>query len=279
MTAAIQAVDREKPASGVVARLRRRPEIGLSLLLFVVVVGGWEAAVRGFAIETLVLPAPSAIALDLWNDLQSSRFLFHFWVTLSEILSGFGVGAAIGLVLGGLIGQFSLLEKTLYPYVVAFQTVPKVAVAPIIVMWLGFGTISKVVITATVAFFPVLANTIAGLQAAPADQIEMLTTFTASRWQVFVKVRIPQALPYVLVGLDVALMLAVIGAIVGEFVGSKAGLGYLILQRDFSMDMAGVFSILIVLSLTGVVLHLVIRLLQRRLVFWMRGSRDLSTSA
>ena len=182
-------------------------------------------------------------------------------------------------MLGGLIGQFSLLEKTLYPYVVAFQTVPKVAIAPIIVLWLGFGSFSKVVITATIAFFPVLANTIAGLQSAPADQIEMLTAFTANRWQIFWKVRAPQALPFVLVGVDVALMLAVIGAIVGEFVGAKAGLGYLILQRDFSMDMAGVFAILLVLSLLGVGLHLIVRTIRRRLVFWMETTRDLTTGA
>ena len=257
----------------------RRPEIPLGIALFVVVVGGWELLARGLGVDALVLPAPSAILRALLADVSSPRYAMHFGVTCYEIAAGFGLGALCGLLLGGVIGQFSLLEKTFYPYIVAFQTVPKVAIAPIIVLWLGFGSFSKVVITATIAFFPVLANTIAGLQSAPADQIEMLTAFTANRWQIFWKVRVPAALPFVLVGVDVALMLAVIGAIVGEFVGAKAGLGYLILQRDFSMDMAGVFAILTVLSMMGVGLHLLVRTLRRRLVFWTEPTRDLTTGA
>ncbi len=259
--------------------LRDRPEILLSIFLFVIVVGGWEFLTRGLDVSSLVLPAPSAIAWALLGDFTSSRYAIHFFTTCYEIAAGFALGAVFGLLLGGVIGQFSLLEKTFYPYVVAFQTIPKVAIAPIIVLWLGFGSFSKVVITATIAFFPVLANTIAGLQSAPADQIEMLRAFTANGWQIFWKVRVPAALPFVLVGVDVALMLAVIGAIVGEFVGAKAGLGYLILQRDFSMDMAGVFAILTVLSLLGVGLHLLVRTLRRRLVFWTETTRDLTTGA
>jgi NitT/TauT family transport system permease protein len=152
---------------------------------------------------------------------------------------------------------------------VAFQTLPKVAIAPIIVIWFGYGLTSKIIITATIAFFPLLANTIMGLRAAPYDQIEMLTAYTASRWQVFHMVRMMQALPYVFVGLDVAIVLSVIGAIVGEFVGAKAGLGYLLLQKNFNFDMAGTFAVLVVLSLIGVVLHSLIRLAQRRVIFWM----------
>src|SRR5690606_34953635 len=140
--------------------------------------------------------------------------------------------------------QFPLLERTLYPYVVAFQTIPKVAIAPIIVIWFGYGISSKIVITATIAFFPALANTIAGLRATPPEQLELLVAYTATRWQVFWKVKVPQALPYIFVGLDVAIVLSIIGAIVGEFVGARAGLGYLIMQANFSMDMARTFAIL-----------------------------------
>jgi NitT/TauT family transport system permease protein len=186
-----------------------------------------------------------------------------------EILAGFLLGSACGLLLGFLIALVPLAERILYPYVVAFQTVPKVAIAPIIVIWFGYGVASKVVITATIAFFPLLANTIVGLRAAPRDQIEMLTSYTASRWQVFLMVRLKQALPYIFVGLDVAIVLSVIGAIVGEFVGAKAGLGYLILQKNFNFDMAGTFAILIILSLIGVGLHSIVNFLQRRIVFWM----------
>jgi NitT/TauT family transport system permease protein len=210
----------------------------------------------------------------MWTGIASGELIRHFWITFYETIAGFVFGAAFGLVMGALIAQFPLLERTLYPYVVAFQTLPKVAIAPIIVIWFGYGVTSKVIITATIAFFPLLANTIVGLRAAPKEQIELMVAFTASRWQIFRMARLPQALPYIFVGLDVAIVLSVIGAIVGEFVGAQAGLGYLILQRNFTMDMAGVFAILVILSLLGVGLHLAVNYVQRRVVFWMESAHD-----
>ena len=240
----------------------------LPLLTLCVFLGGWEAVVRVFGISKIVLPAPSAIAAAFGEGLLSGDFVWHLAVTMSEILGGFAIGAATGLLLGFIVALLPLAERILYPYIVAFQTVPKVAIAPIIVIWFGYGISSKIVITATIAFFPLLANTIMGLRATPHDQIEMLTSYTASRWQVFTMLRLKQALPYIF-GLDVAIVLSVIGAIVGEFVGAKAGLGYLILQKNFNLDMAGTFAILIILSAIGVGLHAVISALQRRVVFWM----------
>ncbi|MBN9076452.1 MAG: ABC transporter permease [Rhizobiales bacterium 65-79] len=254
--------------------LHERPEVILSILLFIVLIGGWELVVRVFDVPKIIVPAPSAVIVSLIDGLRSPNFLYHFWVTFFETMVGFGLGASIGLLLGGIIGQFPLLERTLYPYVVAFQTIPKVAVAPIIVIWFGYGISSKVVITATIAFFPVLANTIVGLRATPLDQLELLVAYTANRWQTFWKVKVPQALPYIFVGLDVAIVLAVIGAIVGEFVGAQAGLGYLIMQRNFSMDMAGTFAILVVLSIMGMALHGIMQMIQRRIVFWMEPAED-----
>ena len=159
------------------------------------------------------------------------------------------------------------------------QTVPKVAVAPLFVLWFGFDTTSKVVITATIVFFPVLANTIVGLRSAPRDQIDVMRAFTASPWRVFRMVRLPHALPYIFAGLDIGIVLAVIGAIVGEFVGAQAGLGYLILQRNFSMDAAGMFAILIALSVIGLVLHAVVRFIARRVIFWSDSFTDLSRAS
>jgi NitT/TauT family transport system permease protein len=265
--------------SKLLADLRMRPELYLSIALFVVIIGAWQFAISIFQISPLLMPAPSAIFRALVEGLASGVLITNFFVTFYETIAGFLLGAVLGLAFGAVIGLFPLAEKTLYPYVVAFQTVPKVAIAPLFVVWFGFGVTSKIIITATIAFFPVLANAIGGLRAAPADQIELFVTYTANRWQIFWKVRVPQALPYILVGLDVGIVLAVIGAIVGEFVGARAGLGYLILQRDFSMDMAGVFAILILLALMGVGLHLLIRMLQRRIVFWMDDGRDWTIGA
>jgi NitT/TauT family transport system permease protein len=254
-------------------RLLEKPELPLSILLFIVLVGGWELAVRVFNVPKIVLPAPSAVALAMWSGMEGD-LLYHFGVTFYETIAGFVLGSLFGLVLGALIGQFPLLERTLYPYVVAFQTLPKVAIAPIVVIWFGYGVSSKIVITATIAFFPLLANTIVGLRAAPIEQIELMVAFTASRWQIFRMARLPHALPYIFVGLDVAVVLSVIGAIVGEFVGAQAGLGYLILQRNFNMDMAGVFAILIILCVMGIGLHLLVNVIQRRVVFWMQSASD-----
>jgi NitT/TauT family transport system permease protein len=254
------------------ARQPRSPslkESGLvAPILFIMLMATWEVAVRILEIPAIVLPAPSDVGVALVREVTSPSFLYHLGVTFIEIVAGFAAGAALGIVLGIAIGQSEFLERVAYPYVVAFQTVPKVAIAPIIVIWFGYGLSSKVVITATIVFFPLLANTIAGLRSAPRDQIEMLRAHTANDWQVFRMVRLPQALPYIFAGLDIAVVLAVIGAVVGEFVGAKAGLGFLILQKNFTFDMAGSFAILIVLSLIGVGLHAIIVTIQRRLLFW-----------
>ena len=272
---AATALDDDPASDGAtLAWLGAKPELPLSALLFIVLVGGWELAVRLLEVTPLLLPAPSAVAASLWEGIRNNTFTYHLGVTFYETMAGFVLGAGLGLILGAVIAQFPLVERTLYPYVVAFQTIPKVAIAPLFVIWFGYGMASKIVITATIAFFPVLANTVVGLRSVPSDQLELLTAFTASRWQVFRMARVPHALPFIFVGLDVAIVLSVIGAIVGEFVGAQAGLGYLILQRTFSMDTAGMFAILILLSTMGLGLHWLVHAIQRRVVFWAEDERQ-----
>jgi NitT/TauT family transport system permease protein len=240
--------------------------------LFLVLVFLWEGAVRLFEVQPLLLPAPSAIAKALYQGLASGQLVVHFGVTLFETAAGFVLGAAGGLVLGGLIAQSEKLERLIYPYVIAFQTVPKVAIAPLIVIWFGYGLSAKVMIAATIAFFPVLANTIVGLRAVPADQLELMAAFMATKRQVLWKLRLPQALPYILVGLDVAAVLAVIGAVVGEFVSAKQGLGFYILQAGFALDTPGVFAALVLLALMGIGIHLAMRGLRRKLLYWHKDT-------
>ncbi|MFW7347283.1 MAG: ABC transporter permease [Pigmentiphaga sp.] len=243
---------------------------------FVLVMLAWHFGLRVFEVSPLVFPGPVDVAKSLYAGFATGEYWEHLGVTLYEILVGFAIGAAAGFLLGAAIGQSSLLEAVLYPYVVAFQAMPKVAVAPLFVVWFGFGAASKIVITATIVFFPVLANTIVGLRSAPRDQIDLMLAFTASRWQVFRMVRLPQSLPYVFVGLDIGIVLAVIGAIVGEFVGSQSGLGYLILQRNFSLDTPGVFAILVVLSVIGIGLHIAMKTIARKVIFWADSFADLT---
>ncbi|ACC72343.1 MULTISPECIES: ABC transporter permease [Paraburkholderia] len=253
---------------------KKRSDKLLSITLLIVILATWEFGVRYFQISQLIVPTPSSTATSLIQGFSDGSLLSNLGVTFYETMVGFFAGAGLGLLLGGIIGQSALAEKILYPYVIAFQTVPKVAIAPLIVIWFGYGVTSKVVITATIAFFPVLANTIVGLRSAPRDQIDLIVAFTGSKWHIFRYVKVPNALPYIFVGLDVAIVLAVIGAIVGEFVGSQAGLGYLILQRNFSMDTAGVFAILLILSLMGIGLHWVMQAIKRKVVFWINHDAD-----
>ena len=260
-----------RPEGALTAKRRRLLVAGF----FVLVIAVWHLSVSLLQVSPLIFPGPLGVAQALYAGLASGEIAQHLWVTLYEILAGFAAGAVFGFVLGALIGQSALAEAVLYPYVLAFQTMPKVAVAPLFVLWFGFGTTSKVVITATIVFFPVLANTIVGLRSAPSEQIDLMTAFTASPWHVFRMVRLPQALPYVFAGLDIGIVLAVIGAIVGEFVGAQAGLGYLILQRNFSMDASGVFAILIVLSLIGIALHSLVHWIAQRVIFWTDSYTDL----
>jgi NitT/TauT family transport system permease protein len=247
--------------------------------VFILILAIWQAAVSFLDVSPLIFPAPAGVIVSLVNGLASGEILQHLMVTLVEILAGFVIGSALGFMLGALIGQSAVLEAVIYPYVVAFQTMPKVAVAPLFVIWFGFGMMSKVVITATIVFFPVVVNTIVGLRSVPRDQLDLMTVCMASRWQGFRMVSLPHALPFIFAGLDIGIVLAVIGAIVGEFVGAQAGLGYLILQRNFSMDTSGVFAILIVLSLIGIGLHTAVHRLSRRMIFWTDTSVDLSRAS
>jgi NitT/TauT family transport system permease protein len=246
----------------------------LAVVIFLVVFGGWELVVRVFRLPALILPPPSKIVASLVDDLVSGRLLPDFVDTTLEVLGGFLVGSGAGLFLGCVIGRYPLLHRTLYPYIVAFQAVPKVAIAPLVVIWFGFGLSSKVAISAMICFFPVIANVLVGLRVTPPDQVEMMTAFMATESQIFWKVRMPHALPYMFAGLDIGIVLALIGAIVGEFVGSEGGLGYVILQRQFSMDITGVFAVLVILSVMGIVLHELMQWLQRRVVFWLTETDD-----
>ena len=206
-------------------------------------------------------------------QLESDLFWRHLLVTSQEALLGFAIGVATALILGTAISQVSLVEKTLMPYVVMFQTVPKVALAPLFVVWFGFGLTSKVVMAAVISFFPMLINVIEGLRSAEADRVQMLTVFGASRTQIFRMVRLPSAMPFIFAGLDIGIVFAILGAVVGEFIGAQEGLGYLLLQTNYNFDIAGMFAVLVVLSLMGLIAHTLIRFIQRKVAFWAEESR------
>lgn len=248
----------------------RRPEYLLTPLISVLILGAWEGLTRGFQIPPFIVPAPSAVIGALARGLHRGIYMSHFLHTLAETLLGFLLGSLVGLGLGALISRSPLLERTVYPYVVAFQTMPKIAIAPLLILWFGFGIWSKVAMASMIAFFPVMVNVITGLRAVDREVVELMRSFSASEWQIFRLVRFPTALPYLFAGLDIAIVFSLLATIVAEFVGSQVGMGNLILQMNFALDVAGVFAVLIILSALGVCLHLIVVRIQRRVIFWTK---------
>lgn len=245
-----------------------------SALLFVAIVGLWELVVRWFEISPLIFPGPTAIAARLCDLVVSGDIWPHFNATLISILVGLALGAVAGLVCGSLIATSPLLDQLVYPYLVALQTVPKIAVAPLFILWFGYGIASKIVITALLCFFPILVSVIAGFRNVDRNQLEMMRAFGASTSQILFRLRIPSALVIIFAGFEIASVLAVIGAVVGEFVGAQVGLGYLIASLNFNMDVSGMFAVLIFLALIGLALHGVVKLAKTYFVFWVQSEPE-----
>lgn len=249
---------------------RRWREYLVSLAVLVLLLGGCEVAVPALNIPTYILPRPLAVFEHLGSYVGSPTFWNHAITTLREVVLGCLLGGAFGFTVGVLLTQSSFVETVVTPYIVALQSVPKVALAPVIVVALGYGELSKIVIAAIIAFFPLLVNVTVGIRSAPDEQLELMRSLRASRMQTLRWVQLPAAMPMIFGGLEVAVVFAVVGAIVGEFTGASAGLGYLIRQQSFSLNQAAVFATLIVLSLIGLTLVTIVRFTGRRMVRWHR---------
>jgi len=253
---------------------RRGPlAFALRLVFIAAVLGLWELIVVEFDIPPYLIPAPSKVAFALYNGLANSLYPKHAWATILETLAGFALGCALAFLLGSIVAVFRTLEYFLYPFIVMFQSLPKIALVPLIVVWFGLGLTSKIVGATLVAFFPLMVNTIAGLRGVDEDRVNLMRSLSASRWQIFHMLQLPNAMPYIFAGLEVAMILSLIGAVVAEFSGADKGLGMLMQSMTFSMDIAGQFSILFILAGLGLVLNGLVTLLRRRVLFWDR-SRD-----
>lgn len=250
----------------------------LRLVLIVAFLGFWEGIVRLFAIPLFILPAPSSIFVALWRGITSDVYLVHLWITLSETLLGFALGTVLAFALGIAVALSRRTEYFLYPFIVMFQAMPKVALAPLIIIWFGLGLTSKVVSAALVAFFPLMVNTIVGLRSADEDRINLMRSLAATRGQIFWMLQLPNAMPYIFAGLEIAMIFALIGAIVAEFVGAQSGLGMLMQSMNFTMDVAGQFSVLLILSMLGLLLNALVNEVRRRVLFW-DPSQKLGASA
>jgi NitT/TauT family transport system permease protein len=244
------------------------PSVTLVVLLLL-----WDWTVVYFNIPATLLARPGAVVSELYHGVMSGLLARHTLITMQEVVYGFAVGAFAGFALGAVVAESTWTRLALYPFLVAFQMIPKVAIAPLFIIWLGYGVTSKVAFTASITFFPVVINTIVGLRSVDPEVLEMMRVFRASRWQAFWRVKLRFALPFLFASLEVAMVLSVIGAIVAEFVGATGGLGYLILQEMHKLETARVFALLVVLSLLGIVLSWIIRLAARRALFWHESER------
>lgn len=262
---------------------RGRIEPVLSVLLLIALLGLWYYASAVMRVPAFILPplgdvaswltrgftAPIGSPLSLW---------FHMWVTAKEALFGFVIGSTVGIVLGMALAHWALAGRVLYPYIVAFQSLPKIAVAPLLVVWFGFGMEAKVVIASVLTFFPLLVNSITGYHSVDPDRIDLARSCNASGAQIFWKIILPSSLPYIFAGLHMAGVLAFLGALVGEFVGATAGLGMLLLQFNNNMQVGGVFAVLLVLGVIGFMLNILMRALENYFCFWARRPNSFNQS-
>jgi NitT/TauT family transport system permease protein len=235
-------------------------EKGAPLLFALVLVMLWQVVVILTHVPELILPTPLEIARRIVGDYQ--LLLSDSAVTLSEVAAGFGAAALIGIPLALTIFYSKIVARILYPLLIAFQTVPKVALAPLLVLWFGFGFTPKIMIGFLTAFFPIVISTVVGLEALEEDMVNLLRSMGASEWQTFWKLRMPTALPNLFGGLKIGIGLAVIGSIIGEYVAAESGLGYRQITANAQFDSSLNFAALVAISALGVVTFYVIRLVE-----------------
>jgi putative hydroxymethylpyrimidine transport system permease protein len=241
---------------------------GPPAVLLVVVFGLWEWGVRAFGIPFYILPAPSRIATLLVTE--RALLAGEAAVTVLEILLGFGIALVVGIGLALLIFASRTVERAVYPLVIASQTVPVFAIAPLLIVWLGYGMLSKVAMAALIVFFPIVVNTVDGLRAADPDIINLLLILGATPAQVLVKLRAPAALPFVFSGIRIAVATSVIGAVIGEWVGATQGLGFLMIHANAQLHIDLVFAAITVLSLMAVGLFLAVSGIEWLALPWRR---------
>ncbi|WP_370948551.1 ABC transporter permease [Amycolatopsis sp. cg5] len=281
MVARIDDLTRQKPPAparagqtgrfGAFAR-RSWPPVALLVACFVL----WWAVTAAGLVKPYLVPSP-ADTLRVILD-KPGYFGFHTWVTTYETVLGFGIAIVVGVLAAVLMVSSPAVEKTVYPLLLFAQVIPKIAIAPLFVVWLGFGLTPKIFVAVLMAFFPVVISMVTGLKSIDPEMLQLSATMGAGRGQTFRKIRFPASLPYLFSGLKIAATLAVTGAVVGEFVGANAGLGYVILQANGNLDTPVLFAGLFIMSLLGVVLFVLVEVLEQFLLPW-HVSRRADTAA
>lgn len=259
------------------ALIDRIPRSVAMIALFVIVVGIWDLVTRFGWVSPIILPTPAETLADLGfvgkNLLSGGYMLEALWTTTRTVFYGFVIAIGIGFSLGVLVGETKFGERAVMPYLVAIDTMPKVAFAPLFIAWLGFDIASKVALAAFIATFPIVVATAAGLYAATENERMLFKSMGASRIQTLLRLKLPTGLPYIFTGLKIAAVGVMAGAITGEFLGGGSGFGALIRQSASQLDTPRVFALILYLSLLGLALYFTVVWMQRHFVFWNKSSK------
>jgi NitT/TauT family transport system permease protein len=260
-----------RPTLGRPARRLRRlrvPAAAVSVALLPVLIGAWFLATESGAVSRILLPPPDAVARAVPRVLQAPGFQRHLVRTVTEILTGYMLGSLIGFSLGLLLGSSTRLRRAYLPFLSAFDAIPTIILAPLIIAWFGFGLAGKATQAAIACFYAVFITTLSGLSLADPDAVKLMRSLRATPWQILVKLRIPSALPAIFGGLQIGATLAIIGGIVSEFVAADAGLGFLMVRYRSSFNTAAVFVLILIFLLLGLASYLLLQFAQRKIVFW-----------
>ena len=249
-------------------RDRRWREAVVSVAVLAVFLGAWTLASSAKLISPIVLPPPAAIGAEVLDVVRQPWFVGDVVATTTETLVGYGLASVVGILLGVLLSTFDRLRRVVYPYIVVFQVIPSVALAPVLIIWLGPGFASKIGLAFTISFFVILVNTIEGMDRVPANSRRLMASLTASRRQTFTMLALPAALPYVFAGLRTGATLALVGALVGEFITSSVGMGRRLVEYSFAMKADSVWALLVLIGVLGMVLYGLVSLVDRRVVWW-----------
>ena len=252
---------------------RRRLDWALSPLLLIVLLGAWQLYVTHWHVSAFILPSPGAVWSALLYLLATPSTWTHVLVTVEETLAGFAVAVVAGIGLGVPVGKLRWLERTLNPFIIASQVVPKVALVPLFIVWFGFGSTSKVLVSAVIAFFPIFTNTVLGVKSIDAGHRDVMTSLNASAVDRFRRLELPSAAPYILTGMEVGIVLAIIGCVVAQFLGGNAGLGYLLVAEMNAYQTDLLFAVIVLLTIVGFVFYALIGAARRVLIPWHDSAR------
>lgn len=243
-------------------------KVSLAIVTFAILMLLWQAYVSLFEIPEHLLPGPIALLISMVSYFTTGVIMSHIGITLYEILIGFVIGTVLGIAFGYFLAKSPTLERLTTPYVVLLQTIPKISLAPLFILWFGLGATSKIALVILVVFFPIMVNCIVGVRSVERDMQNLLKILKATPWQRFITIEVPFSLPFIMSGIKVATTYAITGAVIGELIGAKGGLGYLVTLGSETYDIKMIMTSVILLSVIGLLLYLIVGYIEKKVLHW-----------